>query len=311
MIIAVEDVGAASADVVAQTVAASTDADWRKKAGGDIAVALQLARVLAQAPKSRSAEHLITTANHHPSLELERVRVSGGLIGENLAAVENSAQPLAFRALAAAHVSGIGRTRGNTSESNLRALLKTYRRLGVPEELVEATGIAAARVRDAITLMVPLIWLAANDGQVPTVVNSEVPSSLTFGGLPVYALDKHTRVGREAIRNLIRYNAEIRQCLQRYVAPSQWKDAAYMAAFYADAAALALRLVWDGADEIEALGTEADLLGAGVAPEGIAPLLELFRANVRHLNEMRVHTLGKKLGSIDEAEALMADEGWK
>ena len=109
----------------------------------------------------------------------------------------------------------------------------------------------------------------------------------------MYALDKHTRVGREAIRNLVKYNSEIRNCLQRYVAPRQWSDAAYMAAFYADAAPLARKFVWRGADELEALGTEADLLGAGVAPEGIAPLLDLFRANVGHLNKVRAHTVGK------------------
>lgn len=312
MIVAFEDVGAASPAAVATTVAASTDAPWRKMAGGDVAVALHLARLLAEAPKSRSAEHLITTANHHPSLESERVRVSNRLIEENLAAVEDSAQPLAFRALAAKQVSGIGRTQGKTSESDLRALLTTYRQLGVPEELVAATEIATARVRDPITLMVPLICLAANDGQVPTVTNSEVPRSLCFDDIPMYALDKHTRVGREAIRNLIKFNFQIRDCLKRYVASRQWSDAAYMAAFYADAAPLARKLVWRGADELEALGTEADLLRAGVAAEGIAPLLELFRANVGHLNKVRAHTLGKKLGFIDVAEALLADvEGRK
>ncbi|MGC1898958.1 MAG: hypothetical protein WA716_09655, partial [Pseudolabrys sp.] len=48
--IAFEDVGVASPDAVATTVA-STDSSWRK-----------------ESPKSRSAEHLITSADHHPSL---------------------------------------------------------------------------------------------------------------------------------------------------------------------------------------------------------------------------------------------------
>jgi replication-associated recombination protein RarA len=73
MVIAFEDVGAASLDAAAITVTASTDPNWRKEYGGDQHIAVQLARVLAEAPKSRSAEHLITSAQHHPSLAKTRM----------------------------------------------------------------------------------------------------------------------------------------------------------------------------------------------------------------------------------------------
>jgi hypothetical protein len=82
----------------------------------------------------------------------------------------------------------------------------------------------------------------------------------------------------------------------------------YMAAFYADAAPLASKLSWEGADQLEALGTEADLLLSGATPEGIEPLLQLFRANVQHLNKVRVHTVCKKRGFVAIATALMAEE---
>jgi hypothetical protein len=59
IIIAFEDIGAGSADVVAMTVAGSTDRAWRRQVCGDAIVAAHLARLLAEAPKSRSAEHLI------------------------------------------------------------------------------------------------------------------------------------------------------------------------------------------------------------------------------------------------------------
>jgi len=81
-----------------------------------------------------------------------------------------------------------------------------------------------------------------------------------------------------------------------------------MAAFYADAAPLASRLSWDGADQLEALGTETDLLKSGVPAQQIESLLQLFRANVDHLNKLRAHTVCKKLGLVDVATILMADE---
>lgn len=308
IVIAFEDVGAGSVDVVAQTVAASTDSSWRKKSGGDAVVASHLARLLAEAPKSRSAEHLITSSDQHPSLEQERRAVSSSSIADNLAAVADDSNSLMHRALAGWCASGIGWEREKVPGSNLPALLNTFRQLGVPEELVAATSIAATKSREPITLMVPLIWLVAHDSQVPTVVEDGVPGTAVLDGVPMYALDKHTRVGMEAIRSLVKYNSAIRDFLERHVAPALRHAAAYMAAFYADAAPLASKLSWDGADQLEALGTETDLLKSGVPAEQIGPLLQLFRANLDHLNKLRVHTVSKKQGFVDVATVLMADE---
>jgi hypothetical protein len=93
IVIAFEDVGAGSVDAVAMTVAGSTDVKWRKQSGGEMVVAAHLARLLAEAPKSRSAEHLITGSNDHPSLEHERRVVSTSSIAENLAAVADKSNP--------------------------------------------------------------------------------------------------------------------------------------------------------------------------------------------------------------------------
>jgi hypothetical protein len=80
---------------------------------------------------------------------------------------------------------------------------------------VTATGVAAAKIRGPITLMVPLVRLVANDRPMPVTIQLQLPRSLVLDGMPMYALDKHTRTGREAIRNLVKYNYEIRECLRR------------------------------------------------------------------------------------------------
>ena len=113
--------------------------------------------------------------------------------------------------------------------------------------------------------MVPLVWLAATRHGHPTITKSKVPVAKIVDGVPMYALDKHTRLGREAIRRFASENDEVRETLARYVPAARRNDAAYMAAFYADAAPLATKLVWNGADELEAFGTETDLLSVGRA----------------------------------------------
>ena len=307
IVIAHEDMGAAAPEAVAMAVAASSDIRWRERHGGDRAVVCHLARLLAEAPKSRSTEHLITGSNHHPDSEGERLLVCRNSLLENLATVCDRSKTLSHRALAAWCASGIGWRRESTGAS-LPGLLDRFRRLGVPEELVESTGLAAARSREAIVLMVPLVWDFVKDRQVAGVLAVDVHGAPVVDEIPLYALDKHTRIGREAIRNLVKHNLGIRQFLKSHVEPGRLNDAAYMAAFYADAAPLASKVIWKGADELEALGTETDMVRAGVPAECVVPLIELFKKNIPHLNKVRIHTVYKKRGFVDFATALMAEE---
>jgi hypothetical protein len=111
--------------------------------------------------------------------------------------------------------------------------------------------------------------------------------------VPLYALDKHTRLGREAIWHFACENNTVRACLERFVPASQRRSAAYVAAFYVDAAPIARRLMWDQSEALEAFGIERDLLHAGVPTEGIQPLLAAMRANLGHLNELRAQVLAR------------------
>ena len=206
---------------------------------------------------------------------------------DHLDAVVNWKISLTERALAASCASGVGWNGEKRENSDLAAVLETLHSLGVPDELVAATAIAARKTREPITLMVPLIWLAATRHSHPIFTEFKVPVAKIVDGVPMHALDKHTRLGREAIRRFASENDEVRETLARYVPAARRNAAAYMAAFYADAAPLAIKLVWKGADELEAFGTETDLLLSGVPPEGFAPLLAALRNNLGHLNEVR------------------------
>jgi hypothetical protein len=45
-------------------------------------------------------------------------------------------------------------------------------------------------------------------------------------------------------------------------------------------------LIWPLSTRIESFGIESDLLSAGVAPEGHAPLIHAVRNNLDHLNDL-------------------------
>ena len=121
----------------------------------------------------------------------------------------------------------------------------------------------------------------------PPVIENHLPEARVVDGVPMYALDKHTRLGRQAIARFARENEAVRACLEEHVPEYRHRDAACMAAFYADAVPLRRQLVWDQSNAVERLGTESDMLRAGVALPGIQSVLETFRANRDDLNGVR------------------------
>jgi hypothetical protein len=99
----------------------------------------------------------------------------------------------------------------------------------VPEDLLVATEIAATRTREPITVMVPLIWLAAQASRQLSVSACTVPSLAQMGDVLLYALDQHTRLGREAIWRFAREHPAVRWCLTHYVPERCWREVAYVA----------------------------------------------------------------------------------
>lgn len=211
--------------------------------------------------------------------------------------VDDADQPLHVRAIAAWYSSGVewdGETR--VVKGDLPGLTAVFRSIGVPEELAIATQHAATRTHEPITLMVPLIWVEASKDRDAAVVDCAVPACPVVRGVPVYALDKHTAVGKAAINQFARENTAVRETLAEYVPEYRAQDAACMAAFHADAAPVSRRLNWSQSAALEAIGIDNDLRSVKVSPDGVRPIMDIVRANLDHLNQIRARIFGTRRG---------------
>jgi len=112
MVIAFEDIGVGSIDALTITAAAAGDSAWRKRNGGDLRIAVQLARMLAEAPKDRSADYLCD-ANDHPMLAEFWLAMEKASLESRLSRVRDQALSLLQRAVAA--VSALGRLKRSGS----------------------------------------------------------------------------------------------------------------------------------------------------------------------------------------------------
>jgi hypothetical protein len=295
LVIAFEDGGIASPDALVETTAACTDPSWRENNGGDERALRHIARFLARAPKDRSPDHLICIAHSHPDFEEARDQVGAMSITQRIYLAGDAGRSLPERAIAAWYASGVewGDER-RIGRGDLNALMSVFSQLGVPSDLIAATRISSTRTKEPIVIMAPLLWLAASATGDARVVECAVPPAPLIGEIPAYALDKHTAIGKAAIHRLARENEAVREVLATFVPEYRANEVACMAAFYADAAPVALRFDWNGSRELEPLGIETDMLGVGVRREGITAVLNVVCENLGHLNAIRAEMFSAK-----------------
>ena len=172
--------------------------------------------------------------------------------------------------------------------------MRTYAELGVPGRLLEAIAVTVRKARDPFVLLLPLLWLAAFENETELLDLPLAPSAL-INGIPLYAVDKHTRLGRQAIRCFARERTEIAQFLTERGSSSGDDDALRMAVFYADGALTRPSLQWRHSAEVTAAGVAADFHKVHVAADVGAELVQLVATHIADLNAIRSQLLSRAL----------------
>lgn len=293
LIIASEDVGGASVETMALTAAVCHEAAWRKRQGEPERLVLWLAKLLAESPKDRSTDYLICAARDHHSLAATRQLCANMRMADRLAMVGDISQPLPVRAVAAWYASGLDWDwrRPIVGRGDVAGLMQTYLDLGVPEPLVAATKLAMVRAREPITCLAPMVWQEANRCGCTGVLNIQPPKTQYVNGIPLYALDRHTRLGKRAIERFATECAEVQECLEAHVPANKRKEAAYTAAFYTDGHPVRRRFAWRDSLALEVFGIESDLLATGVPDSTIDKLLTVFERRLVILQAIRTQLL--------------------
>jgi hypothetical protein len=228
----------------------------------------------------------------HPDQCETRAICRRASVTECLSMVTDLSRSLPDRAVAAWFCSGINYPyQHRVGAGELSRLADAYCRLGAPPDLVAATVMAARRTRQPYVVLVPLIWLEVRRTGLTAVGDAFVPPSGIVAGIPLYALDEHTRLRKRAINTLAQQNLSIRACLEQYVPRRRWIAAAQHAAFYAEGSAVSQRLHWGQSRSLEQLGIDAELSTAEVRPDGVKPLIGAIRESLDQLNALRTQLL--------------------
>lgn len=299
-VIAVEDIGLGSIPTAVDTVKiarAMTSTSRRHPMRDPLRALRGVARTLADAPKDRSTDYLISTAVHDPCLDWFRSECLRLPVAGRIAAAADQALPLNLRAVAAWTTSSFSVDDAPRLDGGDRpGFFRACRDAGLPGDLADAMTAGAILTREPICMMLPALWMAWKaEGRSSRVTIEEVPAAPTVAGIPMWALDKHTRAGKQAIGRFVTENEAVREVIVGLVGVRRAKDAAAMAAFFLDASPVDRRLDWPSSRHLETEGRRVDMGTVGVPWDCVEHVLDVMRANYAHLNELRAEALTKSL----------------
>lgn len=254
---ALEDIGIGDVDAVARVMAIASVPATRRLFGDDLA-ALDAALALAcSAVKDRTGDHFSSVGGREPITPEDKALLGQASPNALYAVVASSGQPWARRLRAAVIVSG--RAKGPPYHpDNIEALFELYREMGVPELLIAACAVYAARQRDTLPVFIPLTSVLNGNRAGQEAVLQQVHSE-ALGDMPAYVFDPvNTRLGRRAVDLFLRAHMARPPYSPRLVAAAIWNT---------ESALCDRTLAWPLGDEIRQRAHRADLACRGLPPD--------------------------------------------
>ena len=248
-IIALEDLGVAGIDVLARVVVAARDRQWRRLQGGDWPVAATVVRQMAESPHCQAACDLLMWATNDPARDRSRADALDGDAAQLTEVVVDEASGLINRALAALALGGglaAGQRFGDPA-----AVFHTLMELECCS-LVVATCEAAWRIsRNPMAFMLPMLWPLWMAVDQERGADDDIPPAAEVHGVPGYAMDRFTRVGRRVLGRFVADDRGfVSLCDAAGVAPTKRLDVAGDLLFLAEGSPVASRATWSVGDTL-------------------------------------------------------------
>jgi hypothetical protein len=248
-IIALEDVGVANIDLLAQLVAAQQNPKWRQAMGGDWPVMAELTRQMAISGHCQAACDLLLKALNDPQLSFGRAAALDAELDVLALSIENSEAPLADRALAALAMSG-GLAEGQT-DNDPCGVFDLFEEAGRSSQVVPTCRASWKLTRNPMALLLPLIWEQWSLLDRYEETDDVLPSVQMIGGVPGYSLDQFTRTGNSISRAFLRENSELSKHLEAAgITPAARPRALGDILFLIEGGLLKRRVVWPLADKL-------------------------------------------------------------
>ncbi len=284
-IIALEDVGVASPEVITKVLAATVSSAWRKQVG-EVAVGLYLVKILCGATKIRLGDSTFILAER--SKEYTELRYSFSLASDKtlIFYISDKNRPLVERLLATWYLFGTQKYRSDYIPPRIGSVEKgisALRMLDVPAELTEACIRAISLSPWPLSVFTPLIWQEVQKHET-TSIKHKIPVSPDVNGLVHCSADMFTRIGKTCIRELKARTPELKLYTTQQLG---------LCIFYLEGGKIDKELSAPALDEITKAGEIVDLESSGLTQPDYKKLKSSLIKNMGKLTIIRQQLLTK------------------
>lgn len=295
-IIAVEDVGVANIDLIAQIVAAQKNRKWRESVGGDWAVMAELVRQIAMSDHCQAACDLLLRTLNDPALDHARASALEAEPHELALTLWDGTADLMRRGIAALALGG-GLVESQRSHDAC-AVFDILAEVASSSHVIATCRAVWKLTRNPMAMLLPLVWgrwIATDNHEV---TDDALPPEQIINGVPGYALDQFTRVGNEISRALLRRQLDLIEGLDSAgVRKGQHSRTVGDLIFILEGGLVRRRLLWKAAEELR---TPHRLLPAiAAAGSHLEKLLRLVAAKASQIDKLRQASLS----SVHDMEA--------
>ncbi len=291
-VVALEDCGVASTDVVIAVLTATASPAWRRRVG-DLRVALHLVRLLCKSVKTRLADELLLQAERSSSYNKLRAHFANASDNLLIDYITDIDCLLVERSLALWYLAG---TKKFPSElmpqrkGSPEKAIEVLRSLAVPADLTESCISVLGRTQYALALFTPLVWQEVRKQKTITIRKNTIPVSLDVDGLPLYAADIFTRVGQSCFRQLQKSVPELQGYSIRQIGT---------AVFYIEGGLLDKIITSPFLDDFCMAGEVADAEGVGLPLPDYLSLKDCVSKNMQLLETIRTEQLYRYLHGVE------------
>ncbi|GJL85429.1 MAG: hypothetical protein DHS20C02_12040 [Micavibrio sp.] len=293
-VVALEDVGAASPDVVIKVLTAVSASSWRRRVG-DERVAIYLTRLLCGAVKTRLADELFIQAEQSPGYNDLREKLSKAdddLLAD-YAAHENN--PLIERAISLWCLAGTKKFPSDVMPGRVGSpdkVVKVLRGLDVPVDLIESCISVIGKTSWPLSIFTPLIWQEIRKQPKPLYTFYDpIPVAPEVEGIPLYAADMFTRTGQASFRQLQKAVSQLKQFTVRQIG---------LGLFYLEGRRIDKALTSEVLNDFRQQGEITDVESAGLCLPEYLGLRELLTENMEVLDDIRCKQLQRSLNEEEQ-----------
>lgn len=286
---ALEDVGVANTKLLCQVLAATSSTAWRKRVC-DLKVAIWLTIQLCRSDKIRIAEQAYTQAERASNYHGHRLRLAGESDEYLSGIVADPHGDLVERTMALWLLAGTKRFASDYMPMRLGSLahaVSTVEALDTPHDLTKTCMSVISRSPWPLSLITPLCWQAVQAQPKPLYVWLDpIPVADDYRGMPLYACDMFTRIGKACIRE---FQKTIRP-LKHYTT-----EQIGLGVFYVEGGMLDKVLTSEWLESFRQSAELADIENTGMILPEYLGYKELIAENMPTLNSIRRDHLKKLL----------------